>query len=96
MQVVAALEGVATTIPVGNVSENERFVAVTGLVLLSMLKVRVLVPFRVITAGANAFENPGAATTVRVAVAVPLDPDDDVSAPVVLTWEPGDTPMTST
>jgi hypothetical protein len=61
-----------------------------------MVKINVLIPFVAMVAGVNALLNPGGEATLKVSVAVPLEPNDEVSAPEVLTCAPGVLLVTST
>ncbi len=82
VQVVDALAGVATTMPPGRRSVNARLLAACPLAVLSMVNVRVLVSPGVMVLGEKLLLNPGLpASTVRVAVAVPLLPALDVRSP---------------
>ena len=80
VQVVEALAGVATTMPVGRLSVKSSPVASTTLALLSMLKLSVLTAPSATVAGAKALPNSGASSTVKVALATPALPISEVSA----------------
>lgn len=89
VQVVVALEGVATIIPVGNVSENVNEDAGNDEPELSMVNVSVdTPPASVIGSGEKDLLKPGCGTTVNVSVAVPEFPRLEVRAPDVLTKVP--------
>ena len=59
MQSVDAFGGAATSIPSGRSSVKERPVAATEPALLSIVKVRVLVPLAAISSGEKPFEKSG-------------------------------------
>ena len=67
MQSVVALEGSATTMPMGRLSVNSRLPTGAALAPLSMVNVSVLVSPREMELGAKLLENPGrVVTTVRL------------------------------
>ena len=80
VQVVAAPDGVATVTAAGRLSVKSRIVAATMVPLLSIVKVSVLVPPTAMGLGAKllAKTGGGGGLTVRVSLAVPLLPDDEV------------------
>jgi hypothetical protein len=72
-------------------------VAATDAAVLSIVKVRVLMPPPMIVPGPKAFASAGGwSPTVNEAVAVPLDPAADVNSPVVFTCTPAALLVTST
>ena len=96
-QVVAALPGVEICTPTGRVSVKARAVAATPLVVLVMVKIRVLVSPSPIGLGVKRLLNVGGVAggtgggggvTVRVSLAVPLFPKDEIRFPVVLGYVP--------
>jgi hypothetical protein len=60
---------VASVIPAGRLSVKSRAEAANALALLSMVKVKVLMPPTTELAGAKVFVNPGGGSMVRSAVA---------------------------
>ena len=96
VHVVAALDGVATITPAGSVSVKSTAVAATPLPVLSSVKLSVVVETATIESGENAFVNVGDVSTVRLSLAVPLLPPDEVRSPVVFTCVPGVVLVTST
>lgn len=98
VHVVLALGIAATVIPVGKVSLKSSKVAATSGAELSIVKVNVDVAPCSMDAGVKALANPGAdaAVTVSVSVAVPLVPDEELSAADTFTALPTSTAVTST
>src|SRR5258708_35979075 len=75
LQLVVGLPGVATTRPAGRLSVKATPVSVRfWLLLLSMVKVRLVVPFSGIVAAPNAFAMCGGLMTVRFAEEVDATP----------------------
>ena len=95
-QVFDALEGVATTIEAGRLSVKARLSAADGFTELLIVKVKVLTPSTAISVGAKTLLKAGALLTVRVAIAGPLLPRDEVKSPEVLRWDPMVELVTST
>lgn len=83
-QALALLAGVVTTIAAGRLSVNANAVAATVLAVLSIVKVRVLVAPKMIGSGENTLAKVGGGFTVRVSLAVPLVPSDEVRLLLVL------------
>ena len=96
LQVIVALDGVATTTLAGRLSVKARLDAASVPVVLSIVKVSVLVLPVAIEVGEKLLLKPGGGLTVNVALVVPLLPRDDIRSPVVLTCEPGVLLVTST
>ncbi len=69
VQVVAAFAGVATIRPDGKLSVKSRLSAARELALLSMVKVRVLIPPKTIVSGVNTLLKVGIGSMMRSAVA---------------------------
>lgn len=97
-QVFVSPFGVATTIPIGNVSENARPASATefaaGFVIVNVSDV---VPFSGIFAAPKAFAIEGGVTTFTLADAVPpVPPSVDETFPVVLFFVPAVVPVTFT
>jgi len=90
--------GVATTKPVGSVSENATAVSVTVFAAgLPTVNVSVVVPFTAIVAGLKDLASEGGATTPRLAEAVPpVPPSVEVTRLVVLFCGPAEIPATFT
>ncbi len=86
--------GVAITTLVGRVSLKAMAVSALVPAVLSMVKVKVEISPGKMLSGPNTFEKVG--TTVRVSVAGPLLPADEVRSPDVLRCEPTTELVTST
>lgn len=95
-QVVEALPGLATVIPAGRLSVKLRFVALTILLELSIVKVSVLVPPETIGSVPKALLNPGGRLTFNVSVAAALVPSEDDKVLEVLVCVPPVLLVTST
>ena len=80
--------GAATVTGSGSVSVKSRPLAATVAKLLSMVKLRVVVAPMAIWSGEKDFWKPGAGSTARVSWAVPLEPEEEVSSPDVLSKKP--------
>lgn len=88
--------GLARRMPSGNISAKRTPVSATVGLGLVMVKVSVVVPFRLMLGAPNAFVMPGAPTTVMLAVLlVPPGPlSFDEIGPVVFNCNPAATPTT--
>jgi hypothetical protein len=89
-QVVEAFAGNATVIPAGRLSAKARPVAARRLAVLPIVNVSVLMPPLVIEPGLKDFARVGGGAPVvfNCAVAVPLEPADEVRAPDMFTLTP--------
>ena len=76
------------TTPTGRLSLKFRLVAATVLAVLLMVKLRVLVPPRRMESGPKLLLKSGGGLTVKLSLAVPLLPRDEVRSPLVLTCVP--------
>lgn len=97
LQVVDSLAGLATIIPEGKLSMNCRLAIEFAFKVLSMVKVRVVLPPREMEDGEKLLLNPGlSVATVRSPVAGPLLPKVEVRSPVVLVMVAAVLEVTST
>ena len=97
LQLLVRPLGVATTSPAGRVSVKAKPVCTPA--PLSMVKVRLVLPFRAMASAPKALVMlaGGGAITVRVAVAVlPMPPSVEETLSVMLTLEPAVVPVTPT
>jgi hypothetical protein len=87
--------GLATTIPIGKLSDKFNELATAVLAVLSIVNVRVLEVPAMITVGENALVTTGGGLTLKVSVDGPLLPKDEVKSPLVLTKSPAALDVTS-
>lgn len=96
VHVVLALFTLATLMPAGKLSVKDRLLLETELPVLSIVKVSSLVSLTFIVKGAKDLLKAGGPFTVKVSLAIPLLPSDELSVPLVLLNTPGAVVSTST